>query len=147
MNPSSKNRISRHNARQCALQAIYQWQLSANPIKEIQAQFTQYHGTKNVDLDYFSEVILGVEKHQQELDSAIEPFIERPIEDIDPIELAILRIATFELSHRLDVPYRVVINEALELVKRFGSAEGFKFINSILDRAAKVIRKDEMKNG
>jgi transcription antitermination protein NusB len=145
MNSGSKHRVLRHNARQCALQAIYQWQLSANPVQEIETQFIQYHITKKVDLDYFKEILHGVVKHQHELDKSISPFIERTLEEVDPIELAILRIATFELAKRIDVPYRVVINEGLELAKKFGSVDGFKFINSALDRIARQLRSHEVK--
>lgn len=145
MNSAPKHRILRHNARQCALQAIYQWQLSANPIQEIETQFIQYHITKKVDLDYFREILHGVVKHQHELDKSISLFIERTINEVDPIELAILRVATFELAKRSDIPYRVVINEGLELAKKFGSIEGFKFINSVLDRIARQLRSNEVK--
>src|SRR5690349_8569204 len=128
MNPASNNRVLRHNAREYALQAVYQWQLSGTPMQEIEMQFVKFHVTKKVDLDYFKEVIHGVAKLQSELDQQIAPFIERPVPEVDPIELALLRIATYEFLKRQDVPYRVVINESLELAKRFGSMEGFKFI-------------------
>jgi N utilization substance protein B len=144
MNPASKYRILRHNARQYALQAIYQWQLSGTPIQEIEMQFIKFHVTKKVDLDYFKEVITGVAKLQHDLDKQIEPYIERSISEVDPIELAILRIATYEFAKRLDVPYRVIINEGLELAKKFGSIEGFKFINSVLDRVARQLRAHEI---
>ena len=144
MNPGSKYRILRHNARQYALQAIYQWQLSGTPILEIETQFVKFHVTKKVDLEYFKEVILGVAKIHHELDNHISPFLERPILEVDPIELAILRIATYEFSKRLDVPYRVIINEGLELAKKFGSIEGYKFINSVLDRIARQLRAHEI---
>jgi N utilization substance protein B len=144
MHSASKYKILRHNARQYALQAIYQWQLSGTPITEIEIQFEKFHVTKKVDLDYFKEVIVGVAKYQHELDNSISPFIERPIHEVDPIELAILRIATYEFTKRLDVPYRVVINEGLELAKKFGSVEGYKFINSVLDRIARQLRAHEI---
>lgn len=144
MNSASKYRILRHNARQYALQAIYQWQLSGTSIQEIEVQFVKFHVTKKVDLDYFKEVIEGVAKLQREIDKQIEPYLERSITEVDPIELAILRIATYEFAKRLDVPYRVIINEGLELAKKFGSVEGFKFVNSILDRVARQLRAHEI---
>ncbi len=144
MNPASKYKIPRHNARQYALQAIYQWQLSGTPIQEIEVQFVKFHVTKKVDLDYFKEVISGVVKLQHELDKQIAPYIERAISEVDPVELAILRIATYEFVKRLDVPYRVIINEGLELAKKFGSIEAFKFINSVLDRVARQLRAREI---
>lgn len=144
MNSTSKYKILRHNARQYALQAIYQWQLSGTPIQEIEVQFIRYHVTKKVDLQYFKEVILGVAKMHHELDNLFAPFLDRPVDEVDPIELALLRIATYELEKRFDVPYRVIINEGLELSKKFGSIEGYKFINSVLDRVARQLRAHEI---
>jgi len=144
MNSPSKHKILRHNARQCALQALYQWQLSGTPIEEIEVQFIKYHVTKKVDLEYFKEIILGVVKTQHEIDNYISKFIERSIHEVDPIELSVLRIATYEFLKRLDVPYKVIINEGLELVKKFGSIEGYKFINSVLDRIARQLRAHEI---
>lgn len=145
MNSASNSKIPRHHAREYALQAIYQWQLSGSPIQEIEIQFVKFHFTKKVDLPYFKEVIQGVVSLQPDLDQQIEPFSERSIAEVDPIELAILRIATYELTKRPDVPYRVIINEGLELAKKFGSPEGFKFINSVLDRVARHLRAHEIK--
>jgi N utilization substance protein B len=144
MNSTSKYKILRHNARQYALQAIYQWQQSDTPIEEIEVQFIRYHVTKKVDLAYFKEVILGVAKTQHELDNYFSPFLDRPVDEVDPIERALLRIATYELAKRLDVPYRVIINEGLELAKKFGSIEGYKFINGVLDRVARQLRAHEI---
>ena len=144
MNSASKYKILRHNARQYALQAIYQWQLSGTPIQEIEEQFIKYHVTKKVDLEYFKEVILGVAKTHHELDNTFSPFLSRPVDEVDPILLALLRIATYELAKRLDVPYRVIINEGLELAKKFGTLDGYKFINSVLDRVARQLRAHEI---
>lgn len=141
---ASKYKILRHNARQYALQAIYQWQLTATPIREIEAQFIKYHVTKKVDLDYFKEIVIGVVDTQHEVDTFLVPFLDRRLDEVDPIELAVLRIATYELAKRLDVPYRVIINEGLELVKKFGSIESYKFINSVLDRVARQLRAHEI---
>lgn len=144
MNSTSKYKILRHNARQYALQAIYQWQQSDTPIQEIETQFIRYHVTKKVDLEYFKEVIQGVAKDHHELDKHFAPFLDRPVDEVDPIELALLRIATYELAKRLDVPYRVIINEGLELAKKFGSIDGYKFINGVLDRVARRLRAHEI---
>jgi N utilization substance protein B len=134
---------ARHNARRYAVQAMYQWQLTNHPLAEIEAEFTQYHIDKKTDMAYFKELIHGVPQHREELDQAIQPFLGRPFDEIDPIELAVLRLAVYELAKRPDVPYRVVINEALVLSKKFGSVESHKFVNSILDRVAKKIRVHE----
>jgi N utilization substance protein B len=138
---------ARRNARAYALQAMYQWQLTGTTIEEIQAEFLKYHIEKKVDLDYFKELINGVINFQQEIDQEMQPFLGRPLLEIDPIELGVLRIAIYELLKRPDVPYRVIINEALELTKKFGSVEGHKFVNGVLDRVAKKIRETETRMG
>lgn len=140
------NPTARRNARNYALQAMYQWQLSATPSIDIEAQFIATQITKTVDIEYFKELIHSVPRQVGQLDEIIKPFINRPFDELDPIELAILRLATYELKQRVEIPYRVVINEALELTKRFGSIEGFKFVNGVLDQVAKNIRSTEVAN-
>lgn len=142
---SNINPIARHNARRYALQAMYQWQLARTPLDEIEAEFLHYHIDKKLDLEYFKELIHGVPKHQHEIDREMQFFLDRSMHEIDPIELAVLRLAIYELMKRPDVPYRVIINEALELTKKFGSIEGYKFVNGILDRIAKKNRMTETK--
>lgn len=139
------NPIARHNARRYALQAMYQWQLAGTSIEIIETEFMRFHIDKKLDLPYFKEILHGVPKHQQEIDQEMKPFLERNLNEIDPVELAVLRIAIYELMKRPDVPYRVIINEALELTKKFGSIDGYKFVNGILDRVAKKMRLDEVK--
>lgn len=134
----------RHNARRYAVQAMYQWQVAGAPISEIERDFVTEHIEKKVDLAYFKELIHGIPEHKEAIDNAIKPFLHRSMSDIDPIELAVLRLATYELLKRPDVPYRVIINEALKLTKQFGSIEGYKFINGILDRIAKATRTLEV---
>ena len=141
------NPIARHNARRYALQAMYQWQVAGTSIDALEAEFMTYHIDKKLDLDYFKELIRGVHEKHTEIDQEIQPFLSRSIEEIDPIELSVLRIAIYELLNRPDVPYRVIINEALELTKKFGSIEGHKFVNGVLDKAAKKIRATESKMG
>jgi N utilization substance protein B len=146
-NPQESNTINpaaRRNARRYALQAMYQWHIAGAPLDVIEAEFLTYHIDKKFDLAYFKELIHGVPEYQQELDQEITPFLTRSMQDIDPIELAVLRIATYELLKRPDVPWRVVINEALELTKTFGSVEGHKFVNGVLDRIAKKTRATEI---
>lgn len=139
MNPTARRR-----ARQYALQAMYQWQIAATPILELETEFLIHHIRKKTDLDYFKELIHAVPKHVDQLDNHMGPFLDRPIRDLDPIELAILRLSIYELANRPDVPWRVAINEALELAKKFGSVEGYKFVNGILDRVARKLRQTEI---
>ena len=134
---------ARRKARRLALQAIYQWQISGGDITEIEAKFQQNCNPKKIDVAYFSELITGVVNNVAQLDKEMQPILDRPITEINPVELAILRLAIYELIYRLDVPYKVIINEALELAKTFGAEKSFKYINGILDKAAKQQRKVE----
>jgi len=140
------NPVARHNARRYVLQAMYQWQLSNTPLSDIETEFLTYHIDKKLDLEYFKELLHGIPKHLREIDNTMQPFLARSQTEIDPIELAVLRLAIYELIKRPDVPYRVIINEALVLTKKFGSIEGYKFINGILDRIAKKTRTVEINN-
>ena len=143
-NPGKLNPAARRLARQYALQAMYQWQLADAAIKDIELDFLQNQINKPIDLEYFKVLLHGVPEQLTEIDQAIQPFTGRHFDEIDPIELGVLRLATFELLHRLDVPYRVVINEALELTKKYGSVEGYKFVNGVLDKVARSIRQTEV---
>lgn len=139
MNPKA-----RRSAREYALQALYQWQLSETDIPEIENQFIPSQIKKKTDLDFFKELIYAIPKYTSELDDLMTPFLNRPLAEIDPIELSILRLGIYELAHRLDIPYRVSINESLELTKKFGSVEGYKFVNGVLDQVAHKIRTHEI---
>lgn len=136
---------ARRKARQLALQAIYQWQLTAAPAKEIEQQFQEDDKLKKADAEYFQELVHGVPQEILILDNKMSEFLNRPVEELSPVELAVLRIATYELLHRLEIPYRVIINEALELTKTYGSVDGFKYVNGVLDRVAKLLRAQEFK--
>lgn len=137
--------VGRHNARRYALQAMYQWQLTGTSVDDIEAEFLHFHIDKKLDLAYFKELIRGIIKYQPEIDQEISQFLGRSLQEIDQVELAVLRIAVYELMHRVDVPYRVIINEALELTKQFGSVEGYKFVNGVLDKIAKKNRQNEIR--
>lgn len=134
---------ARHNARHYAVQAMYQWQLTDAPLRDIESEFLAYQIEKKTEIEYFKELIHGIPEHQAELDKFIRTYIDRPFNEIDPIELAVMRLAVYELLKRPDIPYRVIINEALRLTKTFGSVEGFKFVNGVLDKVAKQIRATE----
>ncbi len=140
----SMSPIARRLARQYALQALYQWQLSHTLPADIETQFLAKQINKRTDMDYFKELIHAIPAQHMELDHYMIPFLSRPIQEIDPIELAILRLSTYELAKRLDIPYRVSINEALELTKKYGSIEGFKFVNGVLDHIARQLRVHEI---
>ncbi len=131
----------RRRARERIVQAIYSWQLSKNDITDIELQFLLEQDSKDIDITYFRELLSGIAMDITTLDKQIIPYISRRIENIDQIEKAILRLAIFELSKRSDIPYKVVINEAIELAKIFGTKDSHKFINGVLDKAALVIRK------
>lgn len=145
MTKENNNRSDRHHSRHYAVQAMYQWQMAGGSLSDIEEEFLIHHIKKNIELNYFKELVHGVPNNQEEIDNAIKPFLNRSMSEIDPVELSVLRVATYELLKRPDVPYRVIINEALELTKKFGSVEGFKFVNGILDRIAKTTRETEMK--
>ena len=132
---------ARHKARSLALQAIYQWQLVADDIVNIKMQFVDKINSKKVDAEYFNDLLDGVIKNVGAIDEVITPLLDRKIKDLDAVELAVLRLATYELMMRLDVPYKVCINEALELTKNFGSIEGYKYVNGVLDKVARGSRR------
>ncbi|EKD45678.1 MAG: transcriptional terminator NusB [uncultured bacterium] len=134
---------ARRKARSLALQAIYQWQLVADDVVNIKMQFVDKINSKKVDAEYFNDLLDGVIKNVGAIDEVITPLLDRKITDLDAVELAVLRLATYELMLRLDVPYKVVINEALELTKNFGSIEGYKYINGVLDKVARQLRTDK----
>lgn len=138
------NPTARRNARYYALQAMYQWQMNHVPLAELETDFLINHIKKKTDVEYFKELIHAVPTQLDNIEEHMIPFLKRPINELDPVELAILRLGIYELQHRLDIPYRVVINEYLELTKQFGSIEGFKFVNGILDQVARQLRQHEV---
>lgn len=133
----------RRRARVLAMQALYHRHYSKSPVSDIEAEFMVDNDMSKVDSAYFRDLLRGVHREQADLDRAFEPFLDRPLDEVDPIELAIVRLGTYELKHRIDVPYRVVINEGIELAKRFGGTEGHKFVNSILDKLSRRLRLAE----
>ena len=134
---------ARSRARRRALQAIYAWQLSHTAIAKVIEQFQNEQDMDVADQEYFEDLVRGVEANLSTLDEALSHFLDRDIAQVDPIERAVLRIAAYELRHRIDVPYRVVINEAIETTKRFGSEHGHTFVNGVLDHAAAQWRAAE----
>ncbi len=136
---------ARRRARHYAMQALYQWQMTGAALNVIEAEFHTDNDMSKVDVDYFRELLHRVPAQVSELDAAYEPYLqERGLSELDSITQALLRLAVFELMRRPDIPYRVVINEAVALAKKFGAADSHKFINGVLDRAATVLRTLEV---
>ncbi|HEX7046884.1 MAG TPA: transcription antitermination factor NusB [Gammaproteobacteria bacterium] len=134
----------RSNARRLAMQALYQHQISDDHWKLLRAQFHENPEFGRVDPEYFDELLEHCVEREDEFFAVLAPNFDRPMEQIDPVERAILLIGCYELTERPDIPYRVVINEGVELAKRFGAAEGHRYVNAILDRTASELRKVEM---
>jgi len=130
----------RRKARRFATQAIYQWQMTQANVADIEQQFLTDQEMKDTDLDYFRELLTGVALHTKELDEALRPYLSRPLEEVDLVDKAILRLAAFELLKRQDVPYKVVINEAIELAKAFAAEDSHKFVNGVLDKLVGKMR-------
>ena len=135
--------VARSRSRRRALQAVYAWQLSHANERDLIAQFAHEQAHEVADLEYFEDLVRGVLRHTAELDAALAGHLDRGIEEVDQIERAALRIAAYELTHRPDVPYRVVINEAIDSTKRFGSEHGHTYVNGVLDHAAAALRSTE----
>lgn len=135
---------ARRKARSFALQALYSWQIADMPLSDIEAQFRTDNDFKKVDGAYFHELLTGVPRNLDEIDGHLATVIDRPVKEVDPIELAILRIGVYELVKRIDVPYKVVINEGIEMAKIFGATDGHKYINGILDKLAPTLRSVEV---
>ncbi len=132
---------NRHNARRAAVQALYQWDLTKQKAQDIESSFVKIHDMLNVDRKYLSEILKKVPEYEEDLEKAITPYIGRVFKTLDPVERAILRLGTYELLHRPDVPTKVVLNEMIELAKVFGSDHSYKFINGVMDKLAKNLRK------
>ncbi len=135
----------RREARKMATQALYQWQLAGHSLNEIEAQFRVDNDFSDVDGAYFRELLHGVPSNKTEIDEALAPCVDLTLDEMDPVELAVLRLSTFELLKRVDVPYRVVINEGIELAKIYGATDGHKFVNGVLDKLAPRLRAPEVK--
>lgn len=125
----------RRQSRLSAMQALYQWEMTKHDRSFLEKQFEED--------EYFKEILYGVMDAQETIDGYIKRYIDRPFEELDPVELSIARVATFELLKKIDVPYKVVLNEALELAKKYGAQEGHKFVNGVLDKIAREIRHHE----
>ena len=134
---------SRSKARRFVLQALYQMHMNGDSAVDVFAQFTQDNDMKRVDTQYLRDLLLGIDAGRAELLELIKPKLERELSELDPIETSALLIGTFELSKKIELPFRVAINEGVELAKQFGGAESHKLVNSVLDSLAKELREIE----
>ncbi len=130
----------RRKARELAMQAVFSWQISQNSATDVEVNFLTDNSKRRFDIEYFQKLLRGVTQNISDIDDAISPHVDRPLDDIDQVEKAVLRVAVFELKECTDVPYRVVINEAIELAKSFAADDSHKFVNGVLDKTIKLIR-------
>ncbi|MBL4711164.1 MAG: transcription antitermination factor NusB [Gammaproteobacteria bacterium] len=137
---------ARGKSRRLAMQAIYQWQMTGDSITDIKQQFFDDNDMSKLDSAFFSEMVSGVASSISELDPFLEKNMSRSVESVDPVERSILRLATYEFINRLDVPYRVVLNEAVKITKEYCSENSHTFINAVLDKVAKEIRHIEVQS-
>lgn len=145
-NPS-KNRTPRHRAREFALQGLYQWLLNNEDVRTIENHIRQAHGFDKADAEHFEALLYGTVKQVGELRTGLAPLIDREIAQLSPVEHAALLIGAFELKNHIEIPYKVVINEAVELTKSFGGIDGHKYVNGVLDRFAAGVREPEISAG
>lgn len=141
---SSTGAGARTRARELMVQALYQKQIAGHTTSELVAQFREDTAYARVDQAFFEELFPEISNGQADLEKKIDNLIDRPLEQLDPIELSILLIGVHELEARVDIPYKVVINESVNLAKRFGAQDGHKYINACLDVAARSLRETEV---
>lgn len=143
--PAQKNLAkARGKSRRLAMQAIYQWQMTGDSIAGIKQQFLDENNPTKFDVEYFTALVSGVASTVSEIDKLLEKYMNRTIESVDPVERSILRIGAYEFINRLDVPFRVVLNEAVTITKEFCSEKSHAFVNAVLDKVAKEIRQIEV---
>jgi N utilization substance protein B len=140
---SDRSGRARSLSRRLALQALYQWQMTGQSFPELRNQYTSDEGYPEVDPEYFQQLLQGVVEDSETLDAMIGAWLDRPVAQLDPVEHAVLLIGVEELRAHVEVPYKVVLNECVELAKKFGATDGHKFINAVLDRAARQLRAAE----
>jgi len=136
---------ARHKARELALQGLYQWLLAKENTAEIRAHLAEFKGHDKADHDYLDLLLNGVIADAAELDAGFAPLLDRPVNELSPVERGVLMLGAYELAHVPDVPYKVVINEAVELAKSYGGTDGHKYVNGVLDKLAAKLRPAEVK--
>jgi N utilization substance protein B len=137
--------LAKTNARKCAVQALYQWQMTGESLARIEMNFLEEELLKGAQKSFFTELFFGVPKQLNVIDEALAEFVDRPVEKIDPVERAVLRISTYELINCLETPYKVIINEGVNLAKCFGADGSHKYINGVLDKVSQKKRAVEIK--
>ncbi len=145
--PVKISKRARIKARRNTVQALYQWFMTGKDVADVIAEFeSDKHTLAKTDVEYFKLLLRGTIKDNDELDKQISKLLDRPVDELDAIERAILHIGCYELEHHLEIPWRVVVNESIELAKLFGAEESHKYINGILDKVAKELRSTEIHN-
>ena len=137
------NKSPRHRARELALQGIYQWRITSGEVAKIEKQIQSEKNIGRFDKELFSKLLCGSLSRHSEIEAMIAPHLDRPLAELSPVEYAVLLLGSFELSQHMEVPYKVVINEAVELAKTFGGTDGHKFVNGVLDKLAPQLRASE----
>lgn len=130
----------RSRARSYAVQALYQWQVTGQDVSDIVNQFLVEQDPRKFEVSYFRDLVQGIPVQISRLDKSLQPYLDRPMEQVDLVERAILRLAAYEFAHHPEIPYRVVINESVELAKTYGAEQGHRYINGVLDKVARVLR-------
>lgn len=125
------------------MRALYQWQVTGHDIGEIVNQYLASNDVRKFDVDYFQDLFRGVPTHLDEIDAELDPLLDRGVEQVDLVERAVLRLGAYELKHHPEIPYRVVINEAVELAKEYGAEQGHRYVNGVLDKLSKSLRSLE----
>ena len=146
MNKPAHNTLAaeRRKARHYGMQALYQWHMAGASVSDIEAEFRTDYDFTHVDLEYFQALLHDIPACVDELDGAMAPLLDRKLDDLGPIERTLLRMGMYELTRRIDVPYKVVINEEVALAKKFGATDSHKYVNGVLDKAARQLRKVEI---
>lgn len=143
--PAHFSRHARVRARRSAVQAIYQWEMNNSPMNDVIEEFIHERTElKKADAKYFREVLLGTAAKTGDLNEIITPHLDRPLSDLDPVERAILLLGTYELMYRPEIPWRVIVNESVELAKMFGADQSHKYINGVMDKIARDVRSTEI---
>ena len=137
----------KRKARKLALQALYQWLMSGSDLYEIEVQFRAANNMSKIDDGYFCRLLYGIPSHIQEVETSFSPFLDREVESLNPIELTVLRLGSFELLHCPEIPYKVVLNESISLTKEFGSQDGYRYVNGVLNNLAQQVRTLEISLG
>lgn len=137
---------ARRKARKVAMQAVYQWQMTDADLRPLEQEYRVAGALKKTDDEFFSELLQGVVRNHEALDARLAPLLDRAVDDLDRVELALLRLGAWELEHRIDVPYRVVIDEYVELAKSYGAEDSYKYVNGVLDRLSSTLREIERRD-